>query len=438
MRRRLVVSSVLVALLAVLVLGLPLGFVAGRLVHQNAVHGLQDQARRLATRVEDDIEHGLAAPTAYLTRHAEGHRVVLVRAGARTAVGPRVARPRLRVDYVADAGRVVLFAPAGELREREEQIWLLVAGLSLAGVGVAVFLAMLVSRRVAAPLNALARTSTRMGAGDFSTRAAASGLPEVDAVVEALNHSADRIAELVTREREFSSNASHQLRTSLTALRIRLEEALAANDPRDVRVEASAALEQAERLSDVVEELLALARGHRAGESGDLDVAALVRSHVSMWSPAFRREDRAIAVVGDEVAIATAAPGPVGQALDVLIDNGFHHGRGEVSIEIRSPGSYVSLRVTDAGDGVPQGLEDHIFERSVSTGGTGVGLALARSLVELDGGRLELVKARPPAFVIFLTAPPGGKDRGDPASSARQVRDESPAAGSLRSTIRPT
>src|SRR5437773_2500397 len=96
---------------------------------------------------------------------------------------------------------------------------------------VAAGLAGLQSRRLAAPLDDLARAAERLGAGDFSATAPRSGLEEIDTIAAALDSSAARIATLVQAEREFSANASHQLRSALTSLRLRLESLAATDDP---------------------------------------------------------------------------------------------------------------------------------------------------------------------------------------------------------------
>jgi signal transduction histidine kinase len=104
--------------------------------------------------------------------------------------------------------------------------------------------------------------------------------------------------------------------------------------------------------------------------------------------------------------LAKATTARLREAIGVLLDNALRHGAGPVSLAVRSGEATVAIEVSDGGNGVPDELVAHIFDRGVSgTGSTGVGLALARALVESDGGRLELSAARPATFTIFLPVP---------------------------------
>ena len=101
-----------------------------------------------------------------------------------------------------------------------------------------------------------------------------------------------------------------------------------------------------------------------------------------------------------------ATPVALGQILTTLLENSLTHGRGTVEVKARRAGPSVVIEVSDKGDGVSRAMAPHIFERSVSSGGSGLGLTLARDLAEAAGGRLELVSARPPVFALFLSAAP--------------------------------
>jgi signal transduction histidine kinase len=258
------------------------------------------------------------------------------------------------------------------------------------------------ARRLAGPLDDLARAAERLGAGDFSTTTPRSGLEEVDTIASALDTSAARIATLVQSEREFSANASHQLRSALTSLRLRLETLAAADDP-FVAGEAARALEQAERLSDTVAELLRLARTGRADDAQTFDLTGLASAHLRDAAPRFQAERREAALVALRPVQVRAAAGAVGQALDVLLDNALRHGRGPVRVLVEAAGDHGHLTVEDQGPGIDPEAGSRLFERRVSAaGGHGIGLALARTLVQADGGRLDLVRASPASFRITL------------------------------------
>jgi signal transduction histidine kinase len=267
-------------------------------------------------------------------------------------------------------------------------------------------LAWWIARRLTAPLAKVAAAADNMGTGDFSTKAPHWGLPEVDAVADALNRSADRINELVQAERDFTSNASHQLRSGLTSLRLRLE-TLALTHHEDVREDAVLALRQAEKLSDTVVDLLHLARTGRGGEATRYDLVRLVRHHVARIEPVARRDGRTVSITSDGDVEMVGSPGAVGEALDVLLSNALAHGMGDVEIDITAVNGSHAVVVADDGAGIAEDSLTTLFERRPNADGHGIGLALARTLVEAEGGRLELINPRPAVFRLLLPSNPG-------------------------------
>jgi signal transduction histidine kinase len=228
-------------------------------------------------------------------------------------------------------------------------------------------------------------------------------LPELDRVARALDAAAVQIAQLVGRQREFAANVSHQLRTPLTAMILRLDELATLADPAAAREEIEATLRVADRLERTVTDLLELARAGDIGRPRDVDLAQLARSHATEWRPIYARAGRALRVSVEPSLPARVSPGGVAQALDVLLENALTHGAGATSLEARLVDGRSVLAVADEGEGVPEGLERSIFDRDVSTAGsTGLGLPLARALVEADGGRLLLARPRPARFEIVL------------------------------------
>jgi len=284
-----------------------------------------------------------------------------------------------------------------------------VAGLMTVAAALAAWLAAVLAARVARPVEELAEAAGRLGAGDPRPLRRRYGVAELDQVADGLNSSARRLSSLLAADRELAVDASHQLRTPLTALSMRLEEMIAAaDDPAVVRDEGSAALAQAERLADVVTQLLSPARRATAASAELTGIDEIVQQQVVEWEPAFRRARRKLVVIGVRGLQAHVTPGGLAQVLATLLDNALMHVGGTVTIQTSQSARSVVIEVRDEGKGVPPDLVSRIFERSVSgrPEGTGLGLALARTMAAADGGRVVLVKAKPATFAVFLPRHP--------------------------------
>ncbi|HET7760784.1 MAG TPA: HAMP domain-containing sensor histidine kinase, partial [Phycicoccus sp.] len=219
----------------------------------------------------------------------------------------------------------------------------------------------------------------------------------------ALARGAQQGAKRLASERDFAADASHQLRTPLTALLMRLEEIASTDDLGVVEEEANIAIGQVERLSRVVDDLMSRTRSG-VGASPAVSLDSVLASLQREWQPAFAAARRSIHVSGERGLGVRATPVALAQILTTLLENSLAHGRGTVEISARRSGPSVVIEVTDGGEGVPATIAPHVFERSVSSSGTGLGLSLARDLAEAAGGRLELVSARPAVFALFLSA----------------------------------
>jgi len=404
-RRRLTTSTALIALAAVVVLGVPLGAVEAARVRSDQTGRLEREADAVAGVIDDRLEHGVALTPAQLAPLVRrGHRVAVTADGRTVSAGARLSGNVITVRAgTTRAAIVTASAPARETDERVWHSWLLIAALGIGGIAVAVALATIQARRLSRPLERVARTSELLGEGDFSVRAPRSGVPEIDAIGQALDTSAGRIAELVAREREFSSNVSHQLRTPLTALRLRLEESARAGDPDALREELDAALREADRLEAMIADLLAHARSSTRGGQVTIELSRIAREHTAAWNALFSRSGRRLAVHDDGAVHALASRGTVGQVLDVLLDNALQHGAGPVNVSVTHDARYASITVDDQGAGIPEDSAERIFERGATrTGGTGIGLQLARALARSDGGSLRLTRTSPPRFELRL------------------------------------
>jgi putative two-component system histidine kinase len=237
-----------------------------------------------------------------------------------------------------------------------------------------------------------------------------SGIEEIDLVYEELVRTADRMAGRIAAERQFAADASHQLRTPLTALSMRLEEIEYLSDREDVREEAASCLEQVERLAGVVAELLSTSQSAAVGTEA-VPLRKLFDQQRDEWERSFQTAGRDL-VFEDEAGLAVlVSPSSLAQIIATLIENSLKYGAGTTRVSARKVGKGVVLDVADEGEGIRDDLTEAIFSKGVSTGGsTGIGLPLARSLAEAAGGRLELASARPPVFRVVLSAVPRSLD----------------------------
>jgi signal transduction histidine kinase len=286
-------------------------------------------------------------------------------------------------------------ADGGTVGERlAPQIARLVVIAAVAIVAAAL-LALIQARQLARPLERLARSATRLGDGDFSVTApATSGIAEIDSISRAIRLSANRVERMLAAERGFTADATHQLRTGLTGIAIRLELLERVADP-EVRTEAAALLAQIHELNSTLDELLTVARRGSTGERTDVDLVDLVDNQVADWQQRFAAKHRQIVVTTGRVSQVTATPGLVGQVLAILLDNALRHGRGTVAVLVQDD----SVTIEDEGAGISGSDVAELFERNHDhRAAHGRGLALARRLAESDGGRLELVQPHPPVF----------------------------------------
>jgi signal transduction histidine kinase len=429
--RRLLVSTVAITVLALTVLGVPLGFLLDRTVRGSARARLERQAGAIALSVQDGLQDGSLPGSADLARLVPPGDWVVVRREARTVeAGAQPRGQALHVTAEIGSGTSVLLAtplrPFDDQIRRSLLVLLAVAGVGLAG---SAGLAIVQARRFARPLEALARGAERLGAGDFSASVPRCGLPEIDAVAVALEAGGRRVADMVSAERRFSAHASHQLRSALTGLSLSLED-LAAEADAATRESATSALEQVGRLSETVEELLALSRTGRAGERRTFDATRLVSQHVEDWRPRFARQRRTFTFTAAGHLPVRAAPGALGQAVDVLLSNALEHGDGPTTVALRRVDDRAEVTVADRGAGVEPTVRRRLFDPAAATDdGHGIGLSLARLLINAEGGTLELVDPHPATFRIRLPAEPDSDGGAGPSPLGEPNLDRAVAAG---------
>jgi len=281
--------------------------------------------------------------------------------------------------------------------------WLVMAALAVTALFVAILVARRQARLLSEPLEALSTVSRRIAEGDLAARAQLSAVPEIHQVAQTHNAMVSRLTEMIDKERHFSADASHQLRTPLTGLQLGLDAALA-NPPADLRPVLLTAAHQVRELHRTVDEVLALAR---LGSDQWLVAAPAPLGQVmgeveSRWHGALAAQGRRLLVNLEPDLTTVEVPGSlVNQILNVLIDNASRHGCGAVTLTAREMSDALAVDVGDEGSIAMEPAA--VFDRGTSGGGgQGIGLALARSLAEASGGRLVLARRSPATFTLFL------------------------------------
>ncbi|NEB35626.1 ATP-binding protein [Streptomyces sp. SID14515] len=421
MRRRLINSTLAVVLVVIAVFGVSLVIVETRTISASAQESVESEALRLISVVESRLLGEETINSGVLAEQIDPARFALIEIPGREpiSVGERPSGSVLRATETGEGGEKVTVEESRSSVTREVGRTLLIIGaVALLAIVSAVLLAVRQANRLASPLTDLAETAERLGSGDPRPRHKRYGVPELDRVADVLDSSAERIARMLTAERRLAADASHQLRTPLTALSMRIEEISVTDDPDTVKEEANIALTQVERLTDVVQRLLTNSRDPRTGSAVVFDLDEIVKQQIEEWRPAYRSAGRALVCSGKHGLRAVGTPGAVAQVLAALIENSLMHGGGTVALRTRVTGNQAVIEVTDEGPGVPAELGARIFERTISgRNSTGIGLAVARDLAEADGGRLELLQQHPAVFALFLSRVP--VDRKDPERPVR-------------------
>ncbi|HRE02971.1 MAG TPA: HAMP domain-containing sensor histidine kinase [Ilumatobacteraceae bacterium] len=406
MRRRLVRNTILVSMMVLAVLATPVVLLLKRATEAELQGRLDAHADSIVAVIDEDVRAHRAIDVALLiTMVPHDTRVVVSLNGVvDVQFGPQADTARHGYG-VAVSGRVVdVSTDDSELRDRLTRQFMLLGVLAAGGVLLAAVLAAIFGARLTRPLEQLAASAGRLGAGDFSAALPPpSGIREIDDIRSTLSASASRLDQTLIAERSFTGDATHQLRTGLTGIALQLE-LLAAMHP-DVHDDVSHALSQTDRMTATIDELpwamLAKgpARGGRGGARMTVQLRDIASEHRGDWLQRYSQRKRLLYCSGSGSPVI-ATPGFVGQIIDILLDNALTHGQGVVTIHV----SDRQLRVRDEGridaetaKGLFRGSDDPAAPH-------GRGLSLARRLAQADGGRLELTERSPTTLVVTYPA----------------------------------
>lgn len=441
-RTRLVASFAYVLLVVIVALSVPLAIVLRDRARSELVALTRSNAQTIAAslgrdRLEDDP--GVrAALRRIVDRYAEdvGGRVVVVddrgvavadsdgedlgepfstagRPEVRRALTSEVSAEVRRSDEeggdiavaaapILDEGELVgvvrISRDVGTVQENVGRVTAAIVAVALAGVVAGLVLAVALARSLARPLSRLADSAHRLGHGDLSARVGAiSGGEELEDLAGSFDEMAERVEGTVRAQREFVANASHQLRTPLTGIKLRLEAAIAEAPSEEVREQLRAADAEVDRLASIIERLLTMAGRIEEGRAPEADLDDAVERAVDRWRD--RASQGSSTLVRDDPAAgavrALVDPQDLDQILDVLIDNAIQHAPGRVELVALVVGDRVELRVQDHGPGIDEADRERVLERfsrgrGATPGGSGLGLAIARELVERWGGTIAI------------------------------------------------
>lgn len=415
---KMILAAVTVVVLLMGIPGATIGSIMAWQSEQNALDArveslMRASDRRISegTQISEHLVEAWATPL--IVEEADAWTRVKARGQDEIVVGETISGPKLRSSESSSLGTIVTMETSAmpAIRRVIGVIVLFIGGAALSML-VGWALAKWLSRRLSAPLIYLAAQAEQIGAGMVRARVKPSGIEEIDLVQDELARTAERMAGRLAAERRFSADASHQLRTPLTALSMRLEEIEMIAEQDEVREEASSCLEQVERLTTVVTDLLDTSK-RTSGHTEAIHVVEIFNTAREEWESAFTQAGRTLTFTDESGASVLADAAKLGQVLATLIENSLRYGAGETRVVARkSPTKRgVMIDVSDEGEGVSEELAPEIFDYGVSGhGSSGIGLGLAHDLTEAMGGRLELTQAAPPVFTVSLAAIPASID----------------------------
>jgi signal transduction histidine kinase len=304
----------------------------------------------------------------------------------------------------AVVGAVRITQSMDQVNAAVRRVRLGVIGIGVGGLLAGLVLAFALSGSLARPLGRLADVAHRFGSGDLAARAGdIRGPDEVEQLATSFDQMAERVQATMQAQREFAANASHQLRTPLTGMKLRLESAIAETDDEDIRSELVQTEAEVDRLSAIVDRLLTTASRTEVRPAGAIDLASVATHAVDRWDVAARRA-RTELVADVASAPASVDPRDVEQIIDNLLSNAIAYapGRVEVNTGLVDGRAFVSVR--DHGPGIAQRDLPHVTERfyrgeAPRTAGSGLGLAIVQELVQHADG------------VVVITQPLGGGTR---------------------------
>ena len=320
------------------------------------------------------------------------------------------AVPIIRDRRTVGAVRVTQSIAAVHRAVSRAEVGLVLIGVIVLALGL--FAGAVIAAQVGRPIRRLEQVARRVAHGDLDAKAELEGSREQRSLARSFNEMTGRIAHLLEAQREFVADASHQLRTPLTGLRLRLEEARARGTSEGAAVEIDAAIGEVDRLAHTVEELLVLSRaGERRTSGTSVDLGELAESALVRWRPAAAGRDVRLACRHDDPAalVWTARP-DAERALDCLLENAINYSPAGAVVELVTSAGRVEVR--DRGPGLDAGEREAVFDRfhrgragRAGPPGSGLGLAIARELTRAWNGDVTIEDRAGGGSIAVLSLP---------------------------------
>ncbi|MEU6756621.1 HAMP domain-containing sensor histidine kinase [Streptomyces sp. NPDC046685] len=300
------------------------------------------------------------------------------------------------------AGVVVVCSSLEDLALQQWTIWAVVAVIGTLALAMSGFLAEPLARWILRPVRYLEAAARRFAAGDHTARVPVHlGPPDLRVLAETFNHLAEQVQNQVTVQKAFVSDASHQLRSPLVALRLRLE-----NLEPHIEPDGSRGLEQAldevDRMTGILNALLLLARAESGAQAVEsVDVLAVAEERVASWRLVAEPRDISLTIDSEGDLVASAVAGTVDQILDVFLDNALRMSPAGSTVRVRliDDGAMVAVQFIDSGPGMNAAERARACDRfwrgakATSGEGSGLGLAIAASLARVNSGHVLLEEA---------------------------------------------
>ena len=325
-------------------------------------------------------------------------------------------------------GAVRITLDVQQVTDSVRRITTAIVVIGLAGLLAGMLVAVVLAGSLARPLTRLAAVARNLGRGDLSSRARPiRGPDEVQELAGSFDEMADRVERTFRSQRSFVANASHQLRTPLTGMKLRIERAADEAMAPDLRAQLEAADLEVDRMAATVDRMLEMAHDVEEGAPTQADAGEAARAGAERWADRATERGAVVTADGTGHAHVHANPTDLDQIVDNLLDNATAYAPGPVEITVRNEPTRTVLAVRDHGPGIAPEERDEVTQRffrgtSASPGGSGLGLAIARDLAERWGGSLDIAGPADGGTLVEVRLRPAVPVGPGPADEAHEAQ----------------